>query len=99
RAAEKDDRGKRPGGREQRLAVEERRDYQEAGEADDERAVAQAASFETLDADQHEQERNAGIASDEIAEVLANGDRRDDGQQSEHPRPDDRGRRVRTLCG
>ena len=90
RAAQKDDGGNRRRRGEQRLAVEERRDDQEAGEADDQRAVAEAARFEILDADQREQERDARIASDEIAEVLANGDRGDDREQAQHPRPDDR---------
>ena len=62
-----DDGGNRRGRGEQRLAVEERRHDQQAREADDQRAVAKPARLEILDADQHEQERDGGIAADEIA--------------------------------
>ena len=81
----------------QRLAVEEWRDQQEYREAHEQRSVAQRAHFEELDADQHEQERDAGIAADEVAVRLA--DRERDGEREHGERPRRYARRVRGRTG
>ena len=55
--------------RQDRLRVEELRQREEQRQADEQRAVARAARLEELDADQHVEERDAGIAREEIAEL------------------------------
>jgi len=84
-AAEEHDGWNRRGGGEQRLAVEERRDDQQAREAHDQSAVAGAACLEVLDADEGEQECDAGIAADEIAHRFADRKRGDEREDAEHP--------------
>ena len=53
--------------RQQRLAVEERRDDEEARQADEQRAIARVARLEELDGDEHVQERDAGLAAEEVS--------------------------------
>ena len=99
RGAQEDDGGNGRGRGEQRLAVEERRDDQQAREAHDQGSVARPARLEVLDADQHEQEGDAGIAADEIAHRLADRQGGDEREDAEHPGPDDLGRRARPPGG
>ncbi len=96
RAAEEDNGRNRRRRGEQRLAVEERRDDQQAREAHDQGSIACAARLEVLDADQREQEGDAGIAADEIAHRFADRDRGDERKDTEHPGPDDLGWRPGT---
>ena len=81
----------------QRLPVEERRDQQEARQADEQRAVANGAGLQELDGDQDVQEGDRRVAARQVSVRRAHGERRGDGEQHERPRRNARRRRLRPL--